>query len=337
MFHALQQLVPMRLQEQAVVIKNTFIERADAPSMSQRRRYYSDSAVIITSCCDAETLSDACSTADEEDCAEGAPKDRFTDSDLSDGDGSPAPQGEPDGEEFAAAEALEGGESWRHMRTASFSDAMQAPRPARAGLQAPRFVAVFVPVMPGQCSTVAAAPAADAATAANPPAPRPVAPARTGAAASAAPTAARAQQRLERRTTVMVRNVPNNYTRKHFLALLDRAGLCGLYDFVYLPVDFQTGAALGYAFVNAVDPSAVQQIWKALDGFSRWTTPSRKRCSVSWNDPHQGFDENVARYRNSPVMHPSVPDSYKPAIFSGGVRVPYPEPTKAVKAPRLPK
>ena len=47
------------------------------------------------------------------------------------------------------------------------------------------------------------------------------------------------------RTTVMLRNVPNNYTREMFLTLLDDHGFAGRYDFVYLPCDFkrQAGSA----------------------------------------------------------------------------------------------
>ena len=42
---------------------------------------------------------------------------------------------------------------------------------------------------------------------------------------------------------------------------------------------------------------------------------------------------HVERYRNSPVMHRSVPDQYKPVIFKDGVRKPFPRATKKVKAP----
>lgn len=140
-------------------------------------------------------------------------------------------------------------------------------------------------------------------------------------------------QRQER-TTVMLRNIPNNYTREKFLSLLDQVGLAGFYDFAYLPVDFRTGAALGYAYVNAVDHPAARKVWRALDGFVRWGMPSRKCCSVSWSDPHQGLAANIERYRNSPLMHATVPDEYKPAIFEKGVRIVYPSPTKTVRPPR---
>merc|ERR1740123_2226645 len=41
------------------------------------------------------------------------------------------------------------------------------------------------------------------------------------------------------RTTVMLRNLPNDYTRDMLLALLDKEGFQGKYNFVYLPMDFK--------------------------------------------------------------------------------------------------
>ncbi|CAL1139492.1 unnamed protein product [Cladocopium goreaui] len=134
------------------------------------------------------------------------------------------------------------------------------------------------------------------------------------------------------RTTVMLRNLPNNYTRDMFLSLLDEEGLSELYDFVYLPMDFCRDANLGYAFVNLVNGAAVDQVWKTFNGFDRWALPTAKVCQVGWSGPHQGFLAHVERYRNSPVMHKSVPDCYKPMIFKNGVRKPFPRPTKKVKA-----
>ncbi len=137
----------------------------------------------------------------------------------------------------------------------------------------------------------------------------------------------------EERTTVMLRNLPNNYTREMFLVMLDDNGLKGQYDFAYLPCDFQRRANLGYAFVNLVDQEAVESLWRIFHGFSAWALPSSKVCQVSWSGPHQGFKAHLERYRNSPVMHESVPDEYKPVIFSNGVRKAFPKPTRKVKAP----
>merc|ERR1719321_875490 len=54
------------------------------------------------------------------------------------------------------------------------------------------------------------------------------------------------------RTTVMLRNIPNNYTRAKLLELLDKEGFLACYDFIYLPMDFKRNANLGYAFLNLV-------------------------------------------------------------------------------------
>lgn len=139
----------------------------------------------------------------------------------------------------------------------------------------------------------------------------------------------------ETRTTVMLRNLPNNYTCDMLLELVDAMGFSGRYDLVYLPVDFSTGAGLGYAFVNLVCPQDVPNFWEGFAGFCDWVVPSDKVCSVTWSHPHQGLQSHLERYRNSPVMHASVPDGWKPALFENGMRVPFPTPTKKLKAPRI--
>lgn len=136
------------------------------------------------------------------------------------------------------------------------------------------------------------------------------------------------------RTTVMLRNLPNNYTRDGLLRLIDAEGFAGKYDFLYLPIDFRTHAALGYAFLNLVTPEDAERLRQRLDGFSRWALPSNKVCSVGWSYPHQGLDSHIARYRNSPLMHEAVPDGYRPILFQDGIRAPFPPPTKRIKPPR---
>jgi hypothetical protein len=42
----------------------------------------------------------------------------------------------------------------------------------------------------------------------------------------------------ERRTTLMIKNIPNKYTQKMLLSTVDEAHK-GLYDFFYLPIDFK--------------------------------------------------------------------------------------------------
>mmetsp|Transcript_44212 Transcript_44212/g.130959 ORF Transcript_44212/g.130959 Transcript_44212/m.130959 type:complete len:423 (-) Transcript_44212:38-1306(-) len=136
-------------------------------------------------------------------------------------------------------------------------------------------------------------------------------------------------------TTVMLRNIPNRYNSGTLIGLLDEHGFQGLYDFVYLPMDFQNGVNLGYAFVNLPANTDALRFKEVFHGFSDWRFDSAKVSEVSWAHPHQGLEEHVERYRNSPVMHPSMPDEYKPMIFQSGQRLPFPPPTRAIKAPKL--
>lgn len=141
------------------------------------------------------------------------------------------------------------------------------------------------------------------------------------------------EQNHKGKTSVMLRNLPDDCTREMFLQLLDDQGFKCKYDFAHLPFDFFYDANLGYAFVNMVDSEAVDLLWKAFQGFSDWRLPSYKVCEVTWSAPHQGLKAHVARYRNSPLMHDKVPDDFKPVILRNGARQPFPKPTKSLRAP----
>merc|ERR1712113_189227 len=131
----------------------------------------------------------------------------------------------------------------------------------------------------------------------------------------------------------MLRNLPDNFTRSHLVDLLEDEGLEGSYDLVYVPMDFNNKCCLGYAFVNFLTACDALRSWATFDGFSDWGTPNSKVCELMWSDPHQGIDALIERYRNSPVMHGSVPEEWKPAYFVDGVQVGFPPPTEKVKAP----
>jgi len=136
------------------------------------------------------------------------------------------------------------------------------------------------------------------------------------------------------RTTLMLRNIPNCYTRSLLLELLDERGFRGSYNLVYLPIDFNTSCGFGYAFVNFVSMEHAEVCMSQMQGFQGWNTPSDKVLDVTWSNAHQGFEAHVERYRNSPMMHETVPDELKPVIFVNGERVAFPQPTKKPRAPR---
>lgn len=126
----------------------------------------------------------------------------------------------------------------------------------------------------------------------------------------------------EHRTTVVITDIASTCTRDGLLAQLDDAGLAGQYDFVYLPVSFETLATHGYGIVNFVSTDAAQMLMK--------TSPN----SVSFSDQRQGFEGHVANFQDSSLMHEGVPDQFKPVLFKNGQRIPFPAPTRPTRMPR---
>jgi len=136
--------------------------------------------------------------------------------------------------------------------------------------------------------------------------------------------------------TVLLKGIPSVYTTLSVLELLDAQGFAGKYTFVYVPVDFARGSGLGYAVVSMASHESALDLMHALEGFSQWASEDdNDTCAVSWNEPHQGLDALIERYRNSPVMHPSVAPAHRPAVFHGGRRAQFPPPTRTVRAPRI--
>jgi len=126
----------------------------------------------------------------------------------------------------------------------------------------------------------------------------------------------------EHRTTVVITNIASTCTRDGLQAQLDEAGLAGQYDFVYLPVSFETLATHGYGIVNFTSTEAAQMLMKS--------SPE----SVSFSDQRQGLEGHVANFQDSSLMHEGVPDQFKPILFKDGQRIPFPTPTRPTRMPR---
>ncbi|EYU30601.1 hypothetical protein MIMGU_mgv1a018467mg, partial [Erythranthe guttata] len=101
------------------------------------------------------------------------------------------------------------------------------------------------------------------------------------------------------RTTVMIKNIPNKYSQKLLLNMLDNhcihcneqlAGGGGgendqplsSYDFVYLPIDFINKCNVGYGFVNMTSPEATIRLYKAFHHQNWEVFNSKKICHVTY-------------------------------------------------------
>uniref|UniRef100_A0A7S4UFA6 Mei2-like C-terminal RNA recognition motif domain-containing protein n=1 Tax=Alexandrium monilatum TaxID=311494 RepID=A0A7S4UFA6_9DINO len=92
----------------------------------------------------------------------------------------------------------------------------------------------------------------------------------------------------ETKTTVMMRNIPNDYTREMLLKLLDKEGFQGSYDLIYLPIDYHSKVGFGYAFINLVSHSEAERFRTHFTDFAKWDVVSQKVCEVCWSSVLQG-------------------------------------------------
>lgn len=140
---------------------------------------------------------------------------------------------------------------------------------------------------------------------------------------------------LEQRTTLMLRDLPKSMSRNMLTDVLNAHGFHKLYDFVYLPLDFKKGKNLGYAFVNFVSHADAMMAMNRFQGFNGWPVSAEAACVVVWSAPHQGLEAHVERYRESPVMHPDVPEEFRPLLLRNGGQIPFPAPTKELSPPSI--
>jgi len=136
-------------------------------------------------------------------------------------------------------------------------------------------------------------------------------------------------------TTVMFRNIPNKYTREMLVNQLQQS-LKGSFDFVYLPIDFKNKCNVGYAFINFRSIEACESFLGDFNGVEvRKCLPGLTSRKVTEVTPArvQGFEENVQRLRNSPVMRELAHhQEWMPLIFDlQGQQVPFPAPDRQLE------
>lgn len=144
-----------------------------------------------------------------------------------------------------------------------------------------------------------------------------------------------AKAKITENTTLILKNLPVGCTQEGLRKILDELGLAGLYDFIYVPFDFKKLVALRYGYVNFEQHADAVKAMAILDGYSGWVVGSEKPCEVEWSGAQQGLYAHIERYRNSPVMHATVPEEYKPVLLQNGIRIAFPPPTQVVKPPKM--
>ncbi|WVZ65663.1 hypothetical protein U9M48_014987 [Paspalum notatum var. saurae] len=113
------------------------------------------------------------------------------------------------------------------------------------------------------------------------------------------------------RTSLMIRNIPNDFTRRRLMNIIDQHcylenekigedGVRSQYDFIYVPIDFRTWANKGYAFVNMTSPEAARRLWEHLHGHRWEVAGSGKTCAVDYAAMEvRGLDRLVEHFSGS--------------------------------------
>lgn len=125
----------------------------------------------------------------------------------------------------------------------------------------------------------------------------------------------------DQRTTLMLRNLPNKYTQPMLLdTLLENHK--GAFDFIYLPVDFEQNANVGYAFINLVHPRLIIKFYADFHGHKWSKFNSSKVCEVAYARL-QGKASLITHFQNSSLMNEQA--EYRPVLFnSAGELEPFP-------------
>jgi len=124
-------------------------------------------------------------------------------------------------------------------------------------------------------------------------------------------------------TTAMLRNIPSSFSLSQLMQLLATRGFSGQFDFLYLPVDFETRCSLGYAFINFHAWEDVHRFTMLFHGRALPIFPARKPCQVCLAKV-QGLDANVRLFANS-VSVGKLPEDLKPVVLSHGHYLPFPD------------
>ena len=85
----------------------------------------------------------------------------------------------------------------------------------------------------------------------------------------------------DRRTTIMLKNIPNKYTQKMLLATIDEE-FRGTYDFFYLPIDFKNKCNVGYAFINLLRPETIVPLAQRFNRKKWERFNSEKVCHITY-------------------------------------------------------
>lgn len=119
-------------------------------------------------------------------------------------------------------------------------------------------------------------------------------------------------------TTVMIRQLPRQFTQMMLFEELTKRGFGHLFDFLYLPFDTKKGSNVGYGFVNFLLPQHAELFRREFDGtYMDEFMCQRDKLIHVHPASMQGYEANHEYFRQTKTLQKQDP-RYSPIFLPGG-------------------
>ncbi len=105
---------------------------------------------------------------------------------------------------------------------------------------------------------------------------------------------------IDKRTTLMIKNIPNKYTINSFLDEINKE-FKNKYDLFYLPIDYGNKCNLGFAFINFVDSFHIISFYDLYRGKKWKKFNSEKTCELLYAKI-QGKKDLISHFEKGKVL-----------------------------------
>ena len=100
----------------------------------------------------------------------------------------------------------------------------------------------------------------------------------------------------DKRTTIMIKNIPNKFTRSLLLSTIDQ-NFKGTYDLFILPTDGNRNKNFGYSFINFTSSYFIPYFYFMFNNKKWSSTNSKKICEITYSKV-QGRSNLISYYAN---------------------------------------
>ena len=110
----------------------------------------------------------------------------------------------------------------------------------------------------------------------------------------------------DKRCTIMIKNIPNKFTKEKLLELIDK-NFASTYDLFILPKDGNKNRNFGYAFINFISSYSIPYFYYVFNGKKWINTNSKKVCEITYSEI-QGRNELISHYPNKIIYFNNILD-----------------------------